>query len=132
MINKLKYFCVKTFLNLLNVKFSEDMSLFKTKEWWSYDSGAGPEELYSSNSLAIHPFKHLTGTNTNLIITGSLTGIVRIFNPAVSNVHHDGDAKESEKHIKGQSESSPSSVYLLLEANLKSPILEIEVGQFSR
>ena len=66
------------------------MSLFKTKEWWSYDSGAGPEELYSSNSLAIHPFKQLTGTNSNLIITGSLTGIVRIFNPALrSNVQSD-------------------------------------------
>ena len=117
---------------MVNVKFSEDMSLFKTKEWWSYDSGAGPEELYSSNSLAIHPFKDLTGTNTNLIITGSLTGVVRIFNPALRNVNNDEQGTENEKHIKGQSESSPSSVYLLLEANLKSPILEIEVGQFSR
>lgn len=108
------------------------MSLFKTKEWWSYASGAGPEELYSSNSLAIHPFKNLTGTNTNLIITGSLTGIVRIFNPALTNENNDDDAKENEKQTKGQSESSASSVCLLLEANLKSPILEIEVGQFSR
>lgn len=105
------------------------MSLFKTKEWWSYDSGAGPEELYSSNSLAIHPFKHLTGTNSNLIITGSLTGILRIFNPALrSNVKNDENNKNN---IKSQRNTS-SSVDLLLEANLKSPILEIEVGQLSR
>ena len=105
------------------------MSLFKTKEWWSYDSGAGPEELYSSNSLAIHPFKQLTGTNSNLIITGSLTGIVRIFNPALrSNVQSDENNKNN---IKSQRNTS-SSVDLLLEANLKSPILEIEVGQLSR
>ena len=107
------------------------MSLFKTKEWWSYDSGAGPEELYSSNSLAIHPFKHLTGTNSNLIITGSLTGIVRIFNPALrGNVKDEGtNKKNNESQINP---SSSSSEVLLLEANLKSPILEIEVGQLSR
>ena len=107
------------------------MSLFKTKEWWSYDSGAGPEELYSSNSLAIHSFKHLTGTNSNLIITGSLTGIVRIFNPAIrGDVKDKGAGKRSNKnHLNS---SSSSSADLLLEANLKSPILEVEVGQFSR
>ena len=107
------------------------MSLFKTKEWWSYDSGAGPEELYSSNSLAIHPFKHLTGTNSNLIITGSLTGIVRIFNPALSNKVKNEGKDETKNELQGNSSSS-SSVDLLLEANLKSPILEIEVGQLSR
>ena len=105
------------------------MSLFKSKEWWSFDSGAGPEELYSSNSLAIHPFKHLTGTNTNLIITGSLTGVVRIFNPALQS--GGTNKKENEKHDKNLPDN-PSLADLLLEANLKSPILEIEVGQFSR
>ena len=107
------------------------MSLFKTKEWWSYDSGAGPEELYSSNSLAIHPFKHLTGTNSNLIVTGSLTGIVRIFNPALSNKVKSEDSDKGKNELQGNPSSS-SSVDLLLEANLKSPILEIEVGQLSR
>ena len=107
------------------------MSLFKTKEWWSYDSGAGPEELYSSNSLAIHPFKHLTGTNSNLIITGSLTGIVRIFNPALrGNVKDEGANKKNNESKLNP--SSSSSEVLLLEANLKSPILEVEVGQLSR
>ena len=107
------------------------MSLFKTKEWWSYDSGAGPEELYSSNSLAIHPFKHLAGTNSNLIITGSLTGIVRIFNPALRNKVKNEGTDETKNELRGNPSAS-SSVDLLLEANLKSPILEIEVGQLSR
>ena len=102
------------------------MSLFKTREWWAYDSGAGPEELYSSNSLAIQPFKHLTGNNTNLVITGSLTGVLRIFNPALRNI------SSNDKDDQGKKGKPNSSVDLLLEANLKSPILEIEVGQFSR
>ena len=106
------------------------MSLFKTREWWRYDSGSGSEELYSSNSLAIQPFKHLTGNNTNLIITGSLTGVLRIFNPAFRIRGKVDNAKD--EGTTGQSNSSSSSVDLLLEANLKSPILEIEVGQFSR
>ena len=105
------------------------MSLFKTKEWWSYDSGGSPDDLYSSNSLAIHPFKHLTGSNTSLVITGSLKGIVRIFNPALRCASSDDETNKQD--LKGSSKSS-SSVDLLLEANLKSPILEIEVGQFSR
>ena len=107
------------------------MSLFKTKEWWSYNSGAGPEELYSSNSLAVHPFKHLTGTNSNLIITGSLTGIVRIFNPALRGNVGKEEADKSKNDSK-RNPSSSTSIDLLLEANLKSPILEIEVGQLSR
>ena len=106
------------------------MSLFKTREWWTYDSGAGPEELYSSNSLAIYPFKHLTGNNTNLVITGSLTGVVRIFNPALRSINSNGDDTD-DQGTTGQSNAS-SSVDLLLEANLKSPILEIRGGQFSR
>ena len=107
------------------------MSLFKTKEWWTYDSGgAATEELYSSNSLAIHPFKHLTGSSTNLIITGSLTGIVRIFNPASRKTNVKNE--EQGQNDKGHSNDTSSSADLLLEANLKSPILEVEVGLFSR
>ena len=105
------------------------MSLFKTREWWTYNSGAGPEELYSSNSLAIHTFKHLTGNNTNLIITGSLTGVVRIFNPALQA---QSSRSSNEKEDRTERLNSSSSQDLLLEANLKSPVLEIEVGQFSR
>ena len=105
------------------------MSLFKAREWWSYNSSAGPEELYSSYSVIVAPFKHLTGSHTCLIVTGSLTGIVRIFNPAVRQ-HHQPDDHENLASNKDTT-SSPNDD-LLLEINLKSPVLEVEVGQFSR
>ena len=92
------------------------MSLFKTREWWSLDS-SNPE-IYSPDAFKVARFKKLTGRESDLILTGSLSGNIRIFNPYP--VHTEG------------SEQTFGPENLILEMNLGKPILHIATGRLSR
>ena len=83
------------------------MSLFKTKEWWSYTPDS-PKEPHSPKGLVVASFGGVGASHSSVIVTGSLSGTVRIFDPTL-----------------GQNS-------VLLEAKLPNPVLELEVGQFSR
>jgi hypothetical protein len=92
------------------------MSLFKTREWWSLDLSS--PEVFSPDCFRLAKFKKLTGRDTDLVLTGSLSGNIRIFNPyPVPNETSDQS-------------SGPEN--LILETNLGKPILQISTGRLSR
>ena len=92
------------------------MSLFKTRELWSVTNP--PNETYASRSLALYPSENLVECKfkTDLILTASLEGILRMYNVIL---HPNEDANSTANN-------------LLLETNLKLPILQVAVGNFSR
>ena len=92
------------------------MSLFKTREWWSVDSSH--PEIFSPDAFKVARFKKLTGRESDLILTGSLSGNIRIFNPYP--VYTEG------------SEQTFGPENLILETNLGKPILHISTGRLSR
>jgi hypothetical protein len=92
------------------------MSLFKTREWWSIDLNTN--ELFSPESFRLAQFKHLTGKDTDLIITGSLSGNIRIYNPYPVQI-------EGSDQLSGAEN-------LILETNLGKPILQLSTGRLSR
>ena len=90
------------------------MSLFKTKELWTFtNSEASNSENYTSRSLAFFPSENILASKfkTSLILTASVEGRLRLY------------------HVVLQSVSNSEG--LLLELDLKLPILQIEVGHFS-
>eukprot|EP01029_Cantina_marsupialis_P027768 TRINITY_DN7737_c0_g1_i1.p1 TRINITY_DN7737_c0_g1~~TRINITY_DN7737_c0_g1_i1.p1 ORF type:complete len:875 (+),score=267.96 TRINITY_DN7737_c0_g1_i1:112-2736(+) len=82
------------------------MSLFKLREWWSHSIGA--EEEFVDGSLTIANIDN-DASKQNKIITGSLSGMLRIFMP-----------KERDYKIED----------LMLEQNLNKPILQVKAGKF--
>jgi hypothetical protein len=94
------------------------MSLFKTKELWSVKNP--PNETYSVTSLTFYPSTNLiaASNNTDLILSASLEGNLRLFHV----VPNDQDVDQETSNASN----------LLLETNLKAPILQIEVGRLSR
>ena len=100
------------------------MSLFKTKEIW-FQPGNPLEEAFSVNSLSFFPSNDLVTNdsgNTDLILTASLNGILRLF--------HVIPSATSDSDIEPQNVDKASS--LLLETSMNQPILQIDVGNFSR
>ena len=87
------------------------MSIFKTKELWSYSNANS--ETYTTRSLAFYPSENILPSKfkTSLIFTASVEGNLRLFHAVLQESNSDG---------------------LLLELDLKLPILQIEVGKFSR
>ena len=87
------------------------MSIFKTKELWSYSNANS--ETYTTRSLAFYPSENILPSKfkTSLIFTASVEGNLRLFHAVLQEPNSDG---------------------LLLELDLKLPILQIEVGKFSR
>ena len=87
------------------------MSLFKTKELWSFTNSTN--ENYTSRSLAFFPSENVLASKfrTSLIFTASVEGQLRLYHPILQASNSDG---------------------LLLELDLKLPILQIDVGNFSR
>jgi Bardet-Biedl syndrome 9 protein len=75
------------------------MSLFETREWWS--TSVGQSEEFADRSLALYP--------PDLIVTGSMSGVLRVFRP-----------QRQEFRIED----------LMLETQLE-PIYQIETGIFS-
>jgi Bardet-Biedl syndrome 9 protein len=82
------------------------MSLFKSREWWATQCGSGEE--FDRGSLCIANIDNAAEPSLK-VITGSFSGLLRIFNPR-------------KRDFKVED--------LLLEHNLNLPILQIEAGRF--
>ena len=81
------------------------MSLFKAREWWSTKCGSGSDEEFVKGSLAVGNVDN-DRSGSNKIVTGSLSGYLRIFHP-----------KTSDYKIED----------LMIEQQLGEPILQVEV-----
>lgn len=86
------------------------MSLFKAREFWSFNDDT--EESYDQNCLHISRLN----TESDYIITGSHSGILRIFKPS-SELNEDNN-------ISGYTPSD-----LVLETLLQDPILQLKSGK---
>ncbi|XP_042330198.1 protein PTHB1 isoform X2 [Sceloporus undulatus] len=86
------------------------MSLFKAREWWS--TVVGNDEEFDQGCLCVANVDN-SSTEQDKIIVGSYMGFLRIYNP---HPIKPGDAMQPED--------------LLLEVQLREPILQVEVGKF--
>uniref|UniRef100_A0A8C5M9H8 Bardet-Biedl syndrome 9 n=1 Tax=Leptobrachium leishanense TaxID=445787 RepID=A0A8C5M9H8_9ANUR len=86
------------------------MSLFKARDWWS--TTLGENEEFDQGCLCVADVDN-SGTGHDKIIVGSYSGFLRIVSP------HPPKASEG-----GQVED------LLLEVQLRDPVLQVEVGKF--
>ncbi|NWX20100.1 PTHB1 protein, partial [Aegotheles bennettii] len=86
------------------------MSLFKARDWWS--TILGEKEEFDQGCLCVADVDN-SGTGQDKIIVGSYMGYLRIFNP---HPVKPGDGVQPED--------------LLLEVQLREPILQVEVGKF--
>ncbi|NXY41179.1 PTHB1 protein, partial [Ceuthmochares aereus] len=86
------------------------MSLFKARDWWS--TVLGENEEFDQGCLCVADVDN-SGSGQDKIIVGSYMGYLRIFNP---HPVKPGDAVQPED--------------LLLEVQLREPILQVEVGKF--
>lgn len=86
------------------------MSLFKARDWWS--AVLGEKEEFDQGCLCLADVDN-SGNGQDKIIVGSFMGYLRIFNPHPVKT---GDGAQAED--------------LLLEVQLRDPILQVEVGQF--
>ncbi|XP_064025951.1 protein PTHB1 isoform X4 [Pogoniulus pusillus] len=86
------------------------MSLFKARDWWS--TVLGEKEEFDQGCLCVADVDN-SGSGQDKIIVGSYMGYLRIFNP---HPVKPGDEAQIED--------------LLLEVQLKEPILQVEVGKF--
>ncbi|KAM6104586.1 protein PTHB1 isoform 2-T2 [Theristicus caerulescens] len=86
------------------------MSLFKARDWWS--TILGEKEEFDQGCLCVADVDN-SGSGQDKIIVGSYMGYLRIFNP---HPVKPGDGVQPED--------------LLLEVQLREPILQVEVGKF--
>ncbi|XP_075274771.1 protein PTHB1 [Opisthocomus hoazin] len=86
------------------------MSLFKARDWWS--TILGEKEEFDQGCLCVADVDN-SGSGRDKIIVGSYMGYLRIFNP---HPVKPGDGAQAED--------------LLLEVQLREPILQVEVGRF--
>ncbi|NXN30141.1 PTHB1 protein, partial [Nycticryphes semicollaris] len=86
------------------------MSLFKARDWWS--TTLGEKEEFDQGCLCVADVDN-SGSGIDKIIVGSYMGYLRIFNP---HPVKPGDGIQPED--------------LLLEVQLREPILQVEVGKF--
>ncbi|NXN17985.1 PTHB1 protein, partial [Indicator maculatus] len=86
------------------------MSLFKARDWWS--TILGENEEFDQGCLCVADVDN-SGSGQDKIIVGSYMGYLRIFSP---HPVKPGDGAQPED--------------LLLEVQLKEPILQVEVGKF--
>ncbi|NXL60565.1 PTHB1 protein, partial [Chordeiles acutipennis] len=86
------------------------MSLFKARDWWS--TTLGENEEFDQGCLCVADVDN-SGSGQDKIIVGSYMGYLRIFNP---------------HPVKPGDEIQPGD--LLLEVQLREPILQVEVGKF--
>lgn len=82
------------------------MSIFKTREWWSTSCGDGEE--FDHGCLAVGNVDNAADGSIK-IVTGSLSGTIRVYAPKTKEYGVDD---------------------LVLELELKLPILQIEIGKF--
>ncbi|NWR55173.1 PTHB1 protein, partial [Bucorvus abyssinicus] len=86
------------------------MSLFKARDWWS--TVLGEKDEFDQGCLCVADVDN-SGSGQDKIIVGSYMGYLRIFNP---HPVKPGDGVQPED--------------LLLEVQLREPILQVEVGKF--
>ncbi|XP_069469338.1 protein PTHB1 isoform X2 [Ambystoma mexicanum] len=86
------------------------MSLFKARDWWS--STLGEEEEFDQGCLCVADVDN-NGNGQDRIIVGSFMGFLRIFAPHPIQVAEGIQAEN-----------------LLLEVQLRDPVLQVEVGKF--
>ncbi|XP_069586373.1 protein PTHB1 isoform X4 [Ranitomeya imitator] len=86
------------------------MSLFKARDWWS--ATLGENEEFDQGCLSVADVDN-SGSGQDKIIVGSYSGFLRIFSPHPSKA---GDGVQAED--------------LLLEVQLRDPVLQVEVGKF--
>ncbi|NXV32649.1 PTHB1 protein, partial [Rissa tridactyla] len=86
------------------------MSLFKARDWWS--TVLGEKEEFDQGCLCVADVDN-SGSGQDKIIVGSYMGYLRIFNP---------------RPVKPGDGIQPED--LLLEVQLREPILQVEVGKF--
>ena len=86
------------------------MSLFKTRELW--EAQCGLNESFEPFSLCVCGDESSYGQENQIILTGSLDGFLRVYQPEFSTDDHNTD--------------------LLLETQLSSPILALHTGRFSK
>nr|XP_025040936.1 protein PTHB1 isoform X2 [Pelodiscus sinensis] len=86
------------------------MSLFKARDWWS--TTLGEKEEFDQGCLCVADIDN-SGSGQDKITVGSYMGYLRIFNP---HPVKPGDGMKAED--------------LLLEVQLRDPILQVEVGKF--
>uniref|UniRef100_A0A8C0GBL6 Bardet-Biedl syndrome 9 n=1 Tax=Chelonoidis abingdonii TaxID=106734 RepID=A0A8C0GBL6_CHEAB len=86
------------------------MSLFKARDWWS--TTLGEKEEFDQGCLCVADIDN-SGSGQAKITVGSYMGYLRIFNP---HPVKPGDGMQAED--------------LLLEVQLRDPILQVEVGKF--
>ncbi|XP_032563572.1 protein PTHB1 isoform X1 [Chiroxiphia lanceolata] len=86
------------------------MSLFKARDWWS--TVLGEKEEFDQGCLCVADVDN-SGSGQDKVIVGSYMGYLRIFNP---------------HPVKPGDEVQPED--LLLEVQLREPILQVEVGKF--
>ncbi|XP_074844222.1 protein PTHB1 isoform X2 [Carettochelys insculpta] len=86
------------------------MSLFKARDWWS--TTLGVKEEFDQGCLCVADVDN-SGSGQDKITVGSFMGYLRIFNP---HPVKPGDGMQAED--------------LLLEVQLRDPILQVEVGKF--
>ncbi|XP_073406056.1 protein PTHB1 isoform X1 [Dendrobates tinctorius] len=86
------------------------MSLFKARDWWS--ATLGEDEEFDQGCLSVADVDN-SGSGQDKIIVGSYSGFLRIFSPHPSKA---GDGVQAED--------------LLLEVQLRDPVLQVEVGKF--
>ena len=90
----------------------EEMSLFKTREWWSYQTEE--KEIYSPEGLVVTTGINKDFPGSSLVVSGSLSGTLRVFDPSLS------------------AQDSSNTASLLLEVFLPQPVIKILAGQFTR
>lgn len=88
----------------------KNMSLFKARDWWS--TVLGEKEEFDQGCLCLADVDN-SGNGQDKIIVGSFMGYLRIFNPHSVKT---GDGPQAED--------------LLLEVQLRDPVLQVEVGKF--
>ena len=82
------------------------MSLFKTRDWWS--TTCGNSEEFDQGSMAVGNVDDAQD-GASKIVTGSFSGMIRVYAP-----------KERDYKVDD----------LVLEVDLKLPIIQVEVGRF--
>uniref|UniRef100_A0ACB8FU91 Protein PTHB1 n=1 Tax=Sphaerodactylus townsendi TaxID=933632 RepID=A0ACB8FU91_9SAUR len=86
------------------------MSLFKARDWWS--TVVGNKEEFDQGCLCVANIDNSSGGQDKIIV-GSYMGFLRIYHPHPAKP---GDPMQVEE--------------LLLETQLREPILQVEVGKF--
>lgn len=95
------------------------MSLFKTRELWS---ASCDNDLFDLGCLRVANLG-INKKKYNSIITGSYNGFLRIYNPPENSAKEDSTDNTS---------SSFKAHDLVSETAFPAPIIQIEIGRFSK